>query len=72
MSLNALADALGSSRLIIDPDIMDGYSGDEAHLAIPGRPLAVLLAGSTDDVATALKWATAQRVPVFPGAPAAG
>lgn len=66
MSLNALADALGSSRLVTDPDVMDAYTRDEAHLAIPGRPLAVLIADSTEDVAAALKWATAHRVPVVP------
>ncbi|QCQ92674.1 FAD-binding oxidoreductase [Rhodococcus sp. SGAir0479] len=66
MSLNALADALGSSRLVTDPDVMDAYTRDEAHLAIPGRPLAVLIADSTEDVAAALKWATAHKVPVVP------
>ncbi|WP_433607775.1 FAD-binding oxidoreductase [Prescottella agglutinans] len=66
MSLTALADALGSSRLVTDPDVMAAYTRDEAHLAEPGRPLAVLIADSTDDVAAAMKWATAHRVPVVP------
>ncbi|MDP8015907.1 FAD-binding oxidoreductase [Prescottella equi] len=66
MSLNALADALGSSRLVTDPDVMDAYTRDEAHLAVPGLPLAVLVADSTEDVAAALKWATAHKVPVVP------
>ncbi|QBJ96134.1 FAD-binding protein [Rhodococcus sp. ABRD24] len=66
MPLTALADSLGSSRLVTDPDVMDAHTRDEAHLAIPGRPLAVLLADSTDDVAAAMKWATTHRVPVVP------
>ncbi|NKS91594.1 FAD-binding protein, partial [Rhodococcus hoagii] len=66
MSLNALADALGSSRLVTDPDVMDAYTRDEAHLAVPGLPLAVLVADSTEDVAAALKWATEHKVPVVP------
>ncbi|RVW09484.1 FAD-binding protein [Prescottella agglutinans] len=66
MSLTALADALGSSRLVTDPDVMDAYTRDEAHLATPGRPLAVLIADSAEDVVAAMKWATAHRVPVVP------
>lgn len=54
------------SLLITDPGMMESYSRDEAHLVEPGAPLAVLLAGSTADVATSLAWANEHRVPVVP------
>ncbi|MGW0043193.1 FAD-binding oxidoreductase [Rhodococcus sp. NPDC003348] len=66
MPLDALARELRSSRLITDPDVADAYRRDEAHLAEPGTPLAVLLADCTEDVVSAMKWATAHRVPVVP------
>jgi len=64
--LDQLVDRVPSSRLITDPDVMDAYRRDEAHLVAPGAPLAVLLAGSTDDVATALRWAFDTGTPVVP------
>lgn len=53
-----------ASTLITDPDVMASYSRDEAHLVEAGDPLAVLLAGSTADVAVALAWANQHRIPV--------
>lgn len=65
-ALEALAAGLEDSRLLTDPDVMDAYRRDEAHLVVPGLPLAVLLAGSTQDVSTAMRWAHTHAVPVVP------
>ena len=64
MSVHELARSIGSSRLITDPAVMDSYRRDEAHLAEPGHPVAVMLAETAADISEALKWATAHRVPV--------
>ena len=53
-----------TSRLLTDPAVMESYARDQAHLVEPARPLAVLLAGSTEDVSAALAWANESRVPV--------
>jgi glycolate oxidase len=65
-SLADLVGRLGGSRLITDPDVMEAYRRDQAHPVPAGRPLAVLLAESVADVAAALAWADAERVPVVP------
>ena len=65
-ALDRLADGLSSSRLITDPELMAAYQRDEAHLVVPGRPVAVLLAATTADIAHALRWATESGTPVVP------
>ena len=57
---------LPDAHLITDPDVMDAYRRDEAHLVAPGDPLAVLLARSTQEVSAALRWANEHGVPVVP------
>jgi glycolate oxidase len=57
---------LPDAHLITDPDVMDAYRRDEAHLVAPGDPLAVLLARSTEEVSAALRWANEHEVPVVP------
>jgi len=52
--------------VVTDPDVADAYRRDEARLVEPGRPLAVVLAQETADVAATLQWATKHRVPVVP------
>jgi glycolate dehydrogenase FAD-linked subunit len=52
------------STLITDPEVMDAYAHDQAHLVTAGVPCAVLLAGDTADVSAAMVWATANAVPV--------
>ena len=64
--VDQLAAMLPDARLLTDPDVMDSYRRDEAHLVEPGQPLAVLLATSTDEVSTALRWANENGVPVVP------
>lgn len=62
-----LAASLGpDSRLLTDPDLAGSYRQDQTTVVPGGEPAAVLMAGSTDDVATALRWASRHRVPVVP------
>ncbi|GHH63919.1 FAD-linked oxidase [Streptosporangium violaceochromogenes] len=51
--------------MLTDPDVTASYARDRTFLE-PGRPLAVVLAESRDDVVAALRWATGGRVPVVP------
>lgn len=62
----ALSERLGGSRLVTDIDVMEAYRRDEAHLVEPGRPRAVLLAQSVEDVSIAMRWASEHDVPVVP------
>lgn len=64
--VDELAGQLDGGRLITDPDVMEAYRRDEAHLVTAGRPAAVLLADTAGDVAAALRWADRYRVPVVP------
>lgn len=59
-----LAARLAGSKLVLDQQKMDVYRRDQAHLAEPGHPLAVLLAESTNDVSVALAWAGKHGIPV--------
>lgn len=65
-SIDRLADRLTGSRLITDPDLVEPYRRDEAHLVAPGHPAAVLLAANTDDVAESMRWANQTSTPVVP------
>ncbi|NJC71383.1 FAD-binding protein [Planosporangium thailandense] len=65
-SLDELAAQLDRGRLLTDPDVVDAYRRDEAHLVEPGQPVGVLLAESTADVAAAMRWAHRHAVPVVP------
>ncbi|MFE4417235.1 FAD-binding oxidoreductase [Streptomyces sp. NPDC056817] len=64
--IEELSAGLQGSRVVVDPESVEGYRRDEAHLVEPGRPLGVLLAESTDDVVEALRWATRHGIPVVP------
>ena len=66
MSLDDLAGRLEHSRLITDPDVMEAYRRDQADTVRAGRPLAVLLAETTGDVAAALAWAGQHQTAVVP------
>lgn len=65
-AVDELRSLLDGGRLITDPAVMSGWTQDEAHLAEPGEPCAVLLASSTAEVSRALEWASRHRVPVVP------
>src|SRR5665647_1096837 len=64
--IDELAARLIGGRLITDPDVVDAYRRDHAHLVEPGVPLAVLLADTVEDVAVALAWAYEYGIPVVP------
>ena len=66
MSLDDLAGRLEHSRLITDPDVMEAYRRDQADTVRAGRPVAVLLAETTGDVAAALAWAGQHQTAVVP------
>ncbi|EOM75419.1 FAD-binding protein [Rhodococcus rhodnii] len=56
----------GPSRLVTDPDVVETYRRDWAKDPAAGTPLAVVRAGSTEDVQAVLRWASAHDVPVTP------
>jgi glycolate oxidase len=62
----ALATLLGADRVLRDPDSLERYRHDDAEWADSTTPLAVVLAHSTDDVVTAVRWAAAAGVRVVP------
>jgi glycolate oxidase len=62
----ALAEVLPARRLLTDPDVMAGYSQDEAEWAPHGRPAAVVRASCTAEVAAAVGACAALGVPVVP------
>jgi glycolate oxidase len=65
-ALDELVDRLPAGRLVTDPDVVEAYRRDQAHLVAAGAPLAVLLASSAADVSVALAWADRHGVPVVP------
>ena len=67
--------AVGSGRVLTDPDVLSSYARDESE-AEPSQPEAVVRVQSTSDVAAVMRAASKHRVPVTPraggpGAPAA-
>ncbi|MGC0367487.1 glycolate oxidase [Rhodococcus sp. 27YEA15] len=64
--LDALVAELGDDVVVTDPDRMDKYRWDRANDPDAGVPLAVVRAGSTEDVQAALRFATAHGIPVVP------
>jgi glycolate oxidase len=66
MVLDALAAELPDGVLVTDPDVVDAYRRDRATTILPGTPLALVRATSTDDVRTTMRLAHAHGVPVVP------
>ena len=64
--LAALDAALPEGRVVGDPDLLARLSADEAAWALPGRPVAAVLARSTADVVAALQVASSFGLPVVP------
>ncbi|MDP9841536.1 FAD-binding oxidoreductase [Streptosporangium lutulentum] len=56
---------LAPGKVVTDPEVADSYARDRTFLE-PGKPLAVVLAETRDDVVAVLGWATTHRVPVVP------
>src|SRR5260370_6390728 len=64
--LNALIDALPDGRVITDPDIGEGYRRDQTSAVVPGKPLCLVSARGTGEVAATMRWASEHGVPVVP------
>ncbi|MBN2198627.1 MAG: FAD-binding oxidoreductase [Candidatus Aminicenantes bacterium] len=64
---DGLKEIVGRDNVLIDPDRLDAYSGDESpHREIARRPEAVVRPGTTEEVAAVLRLASEERVPVVP------
>ncbi|MBA2639566.1 MAG: hypothetical protein H0U77_06150 [Nocardioidaceae bacterium] len=67
--LDELADLIGpDNKLLTDPAVTDAYSRDQANLIDPGIPAAVLRAGCTAGVSTALQVPPGSPPPPHTGA----
>lgn len=64
--LDALVAALPDGRVITDPDIIEGYRRDQTWAVVPGKPLCVVSARGTGEVAATVRWASEHGVPVVP------
>jgi glycolate oxidase len=60
----ALRGELPDGSVLLDPELIETYRYDRAMTVKPGRPLAVVRAGSTPDVQTTLRIAQRFGVPV--------
>jgi glycolate oxidase len=63
--------ALGSGRVVTDPDVLASYAKDESE-AEPSLPEAVIRVQSTAEVAAVMRAASEHRVPVTPRAGGTG
>jgi glycolate oxidase subunit GlcD len=61
-----LQDALGPGSVLTDPDVTSSYARDQAMLAEAGKPAAVVLPRSTDEVSAVMRIASRHGVPVVP------
>ena len=64
--LEALTEALGPDRVVVDPSVTVAYSRDMMPLAPSGRPLAVVLPTSTAEVVAVVRICAAHGVPIVP------
>jgi glycolate oxidase len=64
--LDALVAALPDGRVITDPDIVDAYRRDQTWAVAPGKPLCVVSARGTGEVAATMRWASEHAAPVVP------
>ena len=64
--LQQLIAALGDDVVIVDVERMDKYRWDRASDPDAGVPLAVVRAGSTEDVQAAVRFAAEHGIPVVP------
>jgi glycolate oxidase len=62
--IDALAAVVGSANVLAGEAIKDDHTHDEALTATPVTPLAVVLPGSTGEVAAVVRAAAERRVPV--------
>ncbi|WP_316574371.1 FAD-binding oxidoreductase [Nocardia canadensis] len=66
MNLDSLRAQLPDGIVVTDPDILGGYRQDRALDPDAGIALALVRPTATEQVATVLKWAHENRVPVVP------
>jgi len=66
VDLGPLVAALGEDVVVVDAARTDKYRWDRAHDPGAGVPLAVVRAGSTEDVQAAVRFAAAHGLPVVP------
>jgi len=52
--------------VITDPDIIEAYRRDQTAVVLPGQPLCVVSARTTDEVVATMGWASQYGVPVVP------
>ena len=64
--VSALIDALGADTVVSSPESLQAYRRDRAEDPNAGTPLAVVRAGSTEDVQAAVRIAAAAGVGVVP------
>ncbi|WP_104526089.1 FAD-binding oxidoreductase [Blastococcus atacamensis] len=64
--VDALRAALPPGAVLTDPASTEAYRHDWTRLPDAGFPLAVVRAGSAEDVRAAVAWAAEHRVPVVP------
>ncbi|MEU0478041.1 FAD-linked oxidase C-terminal domain-containing protein [Streptosporangium sp. NPDC006013] len=64
-AISELVAALAPEKVLTDSDVTDSYARDRTFLE-PGKPLAVVLAHTRDDVVAVMRWATRHRIPVVP------
>jgi glycolate oxidase len=56
--VTALRAELPAAAVVSDPDVADAYRHDRAMTVVPGRPVAVVRAGSTEEVAATMRVAS--------------
>src|SRR3954469_4462624 len=66
VDLGSLLDELGAQVVITDAERTDKYRWDRANDPGAGVPLAVVRAGSTEDVQAAVRFAAKYSIPVVP------
>ncbi|MFJ5549740.1 FAD-binding oxidoreductase [Streptomyces sp. NPDC093225] len=64
--LRLLLDGLPAGAVLTDPDVTAAYAGDMASFCPAGRPAAVVLPRTVEQVQHVMRTATALRVPVVP------
>ena len=66
MDASALIDLLPEGVVTTDPEAIEKYRFDWSRDASAGTPLAVVRAGTAQQVQSAVRWAAQHRVPVVP------
>ncbi|WP_131742602.1 FAD-binding oxidoreductase [Actinomadura roseirufa] len=64
--LRSLRGGLPAGRLVTDPDVMSGYAHDRARWAPHGTPVALVRAGSAEDVRTVVAACAEHGAPLVP------